>query len=72
MTNLELLEAKIAQSGKKKAYLAKKVGLTPAGFRNCCLNRSEFRVSQVLILCEELNIDSLEERQAIFFAGIVA
>lgn len=68
MTDLELLEAKIAESGKKKAYLAKKVGLTPAGFRNCCLNKSEFRTGQVKILCKELNIDSLEERQAIFFA----
>lgn len=69
MTNLELLEAKIAESGKKKAHLAKKVGLTPAGFRNCCLNKSEFRTGQVQILCEELHIDSLEERQAIFFAN---
>ena len=72
MTNLELLEEKIKQSGKKKSYLAKKVGLTPAGFRNCCLNKSEFRTGQVQILCEELNIDSLEERQAIFFASSVA
>lgn len=69
MTDLKLLEAKIAESGKKKSYLAKKVGLTPAGFRNCCLNKSEFRTGQVKILCEELHIHSLEERQAIFFAG---
>lgn len=69
MTNLELLEAKIKQSGKKKSYLAKKVGLTPAGFRNCCLNKSEFRTSQVKILCEELNIDNAEEKEAIFFAN---
>ena len=69
MTNLELLDAKIKESGKKKTYLAEKIGLTYAGFRNCCLNKSEFRTGQVKILCEELNIDSLEERQAIFFAG---
>lgn len=68
MTNLKLLEEKIKQSGLKKSYLAEKVGLTRAGFRNCCLNKSEFRTSQVKILCEELNIDSLEEREAIFFA----
>ena len=72
MTNTELLDAKIAASGKKKTYLAKKVGLTLAGFRNCCINKSEFRTGQVQILCEELNIDSLEERQAIFFAASVA
>lgn len=69
MTNLELLEAKIKESGKKKTYLAEKIGLTYAGFRNCCLNKSEFRTGQVKKLCEELNIESLEERQAIFFAN---
>ncbi len=72
MTNLELLEEKIAQSGKKKSYLAEKVGLTLAGFRNCCTNKSEFRTGQVHILCQELNIESLEEKQAIFFAEVGA
>lgn len=68
MTNTELLEMKIKESGKKKAYLAQKVGLTRAGFRNCCTNKSEFRTGQVQILCEELGITSLKEKQAIFFA----
>lgn len=68
MTNLKLLEDKITLSGKKKTYLAKKVGLSYSGFRNCCLNKSEFRTSQVQILCDELNIVDLEERLAIFFA----
>ena len=68
MNNTELLENKIAESGKKKSYLAKKVGLSSAGFRNCIINKAEFRVSQVDILCEELNITSLKERDAIFFA----
>ena len=72
MTNIELLEKKIKQSGKKKKYLADKLGLSYAGFRNCCLNKAEFKISQVQILCEELNIDSLEERQRIFFASSVA
>lgn len=68
MTNTELLERKIKESGKKKSYLAQKVGLTRAGFRNCCINKSEFRTGQVQILCDELGITSLKERQAIFFA----
>ncbi|MBE7053868.1 MAG: toxin-antitoxin system, antitoxin component, Xre family protein [Ruminococcaceae bacterium] len=72
MNNLELLESKIAESGKKKSFLAKKVGLTPAGFRNCCTNKAEFKASQIQILCEELNIDSLEEKQSIFFAEVGA
>lgn len=68
MTNTELLEKKIKESGKKKVYLAKKIGLTYAGFRNCCLNKADFKASQIKILCEELNITSLKEQQEIFFA----
>lgn len=72
MTNTELLEEKIRLSGKKKSYLAKKIGLSRQGFRNCRLNTAEFTTTQVQILCEELNIDTLEERHEIFFAQDVA
>ncbi len=68
MTNTDMLQDKIKKSGKKKTYLAEKVGLSLAGFRNCCINKSEFKASQIEILCEELNITSLKERHAIFFA----
>ena len=68
MTNTELLEAKIAQSGLKKTFLAEKVGLSLAGFRNCCINKAEFKTSQILILCDELKITNLREKEAIFFA----
>ncbi len=68
MTNTELLEAKIAKSGKKKGYLAQKVGLTPQGFRNCVRNKSEFRASQIQTLCDELGITTAKEKEAIFFA----
>ena len=67
MTNTELLEEKITQSGIKKTHLAKKLGLSLAGFRNCCINKAEFKASQVHTLCEELHID-LEEMKVIFFA----
>lgn len=70
MTNTELLEKKISESGKKKIFLAKKVGLSLAGFRNCVTNKSEFKASQIDTLCEELNITSLVEKEAIFFAKV--
>ena len=70
MTNTELLEAKIKESGKKISYLAEKCGLSYAGFRNCVTNKAEFRVSHVETLCRELEITSLKERQAIFFATL--
>lgn len=67
MTNTELLESKITASGKKVKFLAEKCGLSYAGFRNCVTNKAEFRVSQVDILCEELNITDLEEKEMIFY-----
>ena len=70
MTNTKLLEDKIKRSGKKISYLAEKCGLSYAGFRNCVINKAEFKVSHVEILCNELGITSLKERQAIFFAAV--
>lgn len=68
ITNTELLEQWIKKSGKKKKYLAKKVGLSPAGFRNCCINKAEFTVRQMQILCEELGITDLLDKEAVFYA----
>ena len=70
MTNTELLYDAIKESGKKKGFLAEKVGLSTAGFRNCCKNKAEFTARQIQILCEELNISSLKTRHAIFFANV--
>jgi hypothetical protein len=70
MTDIELLELKIQESGKKKGYLAGKVGLSLGGFYNCCNNKAEWKASQIDILCDELNITDLNERQAIFFAKV--
>lgn len=72
MNNTTLLENKIRESGKKKRYLAEKIGLSYAGFRNCVINKAEFKASQIEQLCEELNITSLKERQDIFFAKSVS
>ena len=68
MTNTELLEQWIEKSGKKKKHLAAKVGLSMAGFRNCCINRAEFRTNQVNILCDELGINRLVDKEAVFYA----
>jgi hypothetical protein len=71
MTNTELLEKKIKESGKKITYLAEKCGLSYAGFRNCVTNKSEFKATHIDILCTELGID-LTEMKPIFFANIGA
>lgn len=69
MTNVELLDAEIKASGKKIGYLAEKCGLSATGFYNCRTNRAEFKASHIQVLCQELNINSLAKRQAIFFAN---
>lgn len=68
MTDTKLLNEEIKKSGKTKKFLAQKCGLTYAGFHNCCTNKAEFKVSHVDILCQELDIKSLKQRMAIFFA----
>lgn len=70
MVNTELLEEAIKESGKKKGYLAKRCNLSRAGFRNCCINKAEFKGNHVNILCEELNITGIKRRLAIFYAQI--
>ena len=72
MTNTELLEKKIQEVGKKKGYLARKCDLSRAGFLNCVTNKAEFKASQIDVLCEELGITSLREKEAIFFAKLGA
>ena len=70
MTNTELLEKRISDSGKKKGFLAENVGLSRAGFRNCITNKAEFTASQIDILCAELSITSLKDKESIFFAKV--
>ena len=70
MTDTAMLEKLIADSGKKKGYLAQRCGLSTAGFRNCVTNKAEFRSGQIAILCEELNITSLKVKDAVFFAKV--
>ena len=69
MTNTELLNKKIQEVGKKKSHLAKRCRLSRAGFHNCEINKAEFKTSHIEILCEELGITSLREKDSIFFAN---
>jgi hypothetical protein len=69
MTNTELLEQKIAESGYKKSYIAKAIGLKSAyGLAKKIRNENEFKATEINALCDLLNIDSLDEKEQIFFA----
>lgn len=57
MTNIKLLEDYIAKSGYKQSFIADKLGLTSYGFRRKVNGKSEFKSSEIVLLCELLNID---------------
>lgn len=68
MVDTQYLENLIIQSGKKKSYLAQKMGCSIQSFRLKCLNKYEFKLSEVDALCTELEITDFQEKEKIFFA----
>lgn len=67
MTNTSLLEEYIEKSGYKKSFIAEKIGLTAYGFALKVNNKSEFKASEMTVLCELLQINA-KDKEAIFFA----
>ncbi len=68
MTNTTLLEKKIEESGFRKSYIAKELGLSTYGLSLKIKNVNEFKASEIDNLCILLGITDIEERCAIFFA----
>ena len=68
MTNTELLIERIADSGLKRVFIAKKMGLSAYGLAKKINNENEFKVSEIQTLCDILGIQTLEEMESIFFA----
>lgn len=66
MGNPQYLEEVIDNSGKKKGYLAEKIGVTRQTFTKKCKDPSSFTNLQATILCDELGITKLSDRQKIF------
>lgn len=67
VVNTPYLEEKIRLSGKKKQFLAEKIGCTRQYLMMKVRNNAEFNLKEVGILCKELGI-SVKEKDAIFFA----
>lgn len=67
MVDTELLEQKIIESGKKIGYLAEKLGISRQYFRMKCKNKADFTNRETDILCNELSITTLTEKEKIFF-----
>lgn len=58
----------IKKSGKKRQYLADRVGCSRQYLTMKINNKAEFDLNEVTILCDELGIKSLREKERIFFA----
>lgn len=67
MVDTQYLENIISNSGKKKSYLASQMGCSIQSFRLKCLNKYDFKLSEVDVLCSELGITKLSEKEKIFF-----
>lgn len=66
MGNAQYLENAIAASGKKKSYLADRIGVTRQTFSKKCKEPALFTNLQTEVLCNELNITKASERMKIF------
>lgn len=67
MTNTVLLEEYIAKSGYKKSFLADALDISRYGLARKINGKSEFKASEIDILCKLLNI-GINDRMRIFFA----
>lgn len=70
MTDLALLNTRIDESGYKKSFLAKQLGISPQAFHMKTAGKNDFNSSQIQILCKVLSITP-KEMKAIFFADKV-
>lgn len=69
MTDSLALRNLIIHRGLKMKYIAEAMGLSQYGFRLKVDNKREFKTSEVKALCNLLEINSLEEKERIFFAN---
>lgn len=68
MTNTEMLRKLISDSGLKLEYLANKCNITRQALSNKITNRSLFTAKEIEVLCKELKVSNLAEKEQIFFA----
>lgn len=67
MTNTELLNQEIKNSGLKKSWIANQLELSTFGFQKKVNNETQFKAGEIQKLCELLNITSLRHKDEIFF-----
>lgn len=71
MTNTELLEQLINKKGIKKGKIAEKLSISYNTLKRKINNEVPFNAGEIALMCEILEIVSLEDKEAIFFASNV-
>lgn len=66
MVDTELLEKRIAASGKKIGYLAKKIGVSRQYFNMKRNNKADFTNRETDILCRDRNYKTYRQRANFF------
>ena len=67
MTNTAELKKIIDESGIKKKHIAQRLGLSYYGLQLKIEGKNEFKQKEITVLCDILNIDSLKQKDRIFF-----
>ena len=67
MTDTELLRSKIEEKGLKLNSIASQLGLTYYALSLKISNKSEFKAEEIQKICTILSINSLREKENIFF-----
>ncbi len=67
MVDTKKLRDLIHDNGLKYQFIATRLGITRYALLKKIENKTEFKPSEILKLCKLLKIESLEEREKIFF-----
>lgn len=67
MTDVQLLESYIRNSGLKRGKLAASLGISMNSLKKKTNGEREFKASEIKILCDMLGIHAREDMERIFF-----
>lgn len=68
MVNTTLLKEKVKSSGYRTSWIAEQLGITRSAWSYKLNGQRSFSNEEVKLLCKLLKINSLRERNDIFFA----
>lgn len=68
MVNTQLLDERIESSGLKISFICDTIGISRQAFHKKRTNKTQFRLSEIYVLCDLLKISDDLLKTSIFFA----